>query len=206
MWESATNLPDAARLAVMADFLNAPELSSFVPAGQRAFADRTEPIPVDYLKETPFYTTKLMPGSPDRFVIDEENVRYADTPPGFAFERYDVACISVSTQTMMPWRFPADAAYFHLVRPPQAGNHVIVQLWAAPPPGQPTQGQRYRAWAAANAPHLLKKLVAFDENEIKVKQYNPEKEEVLSISDIYSVMRVIEREELYGPFLQIYRK
>jgi hypothetical protein len=106
---------------------------------------------------------------------------------------------------MMPWRFPTDAVYY-TIDPPRAGQHVIIQMRATPPAGHATRGRRYQEWADRNAPHLLKKLVAFDFEEVRVQQYNPEKEDVIPIRDIYRVYRVIEREEMYGDYLIVHSR
>lgn len=204
MWESATNLPDAARLVVMAQFLDAPELASFAPTWHRSFADGTASTPEAVVREIPFFTTKLVPGSPDQFLVDHSNLRFADTPPGFVTSRFNVSCLLVSTTTMMPWRFPSDAVYFHKFKPPRADNHVILQLRATPPDGHAVVGHAYRDWARSNAPHLLKKLVSFTDEDVRVKQYTPEAEIVIPRSEILSVTTVIEREDLYGPFLNIF--
>jgi hypothetical protein len=107
---------------------------------------------------------------------------------------------------MMPWRFPSDPVHF-TYRAPRAGDHVVLRLIGGPevPSKMSIQGLRFERWAMANYPHILKQLVAFDEEVVRVKQYHPEHETVIPRQDILRAMRVIDRPELHGPFLKISR-
>jgi transcriptional regulator with XRE-family HTH domain len=194
MWESGTNLPDMARLVVMADLLGERSLSTFEKS---SFFEDTDAQPDEFIKDVITYMTIPVDGSKDRFKLDTKNQRYGATPFGLLFEGSATGCLLTCHTTMMPWRFPTDPVYF-ASRPSRIGDHIVIQF--------------HDDTEHANAPsdaeiaqdtYALKRLVAVDHDTFTVKQYFPELETVINAREVAWVYRVLEREELYGPFLWI---
>lgn len=91
---------------------------------------------------------------------------------------------------MMPWRYPGDPVFCHLLNNPRVGDHVLVG---------------FRIDDADNFvnddnPFALKLLTDVSSDSVRLKQYLPTKEITVPTEDIAAIYPIIDWVDLYGPF------
>lgn len=89
-----------------------------------------------------------------------------------------------SGESMKPWRRPGALVYVHEKQPPQIGDHVVIQL----------QPNRH----GEAGPAYIKLLEKITPTLVVVSQYNPPKKLTFKRSEVLTMHRVIEWEELLG--------
>ena len=105
-------------------------------------------------------------------------------PPGIVTRGHNVFAIYAQGESMVPWRRPGDPVYLDKVRPPRPGEHVVVELHGRD--GEP--GDAY-----------LKLLVAMTPTKVRLKQYNPERDDIfIPHAKVKHIYRVIDWPELLG--------
>jgi phage repressor protein C with HTH and peptisase S24 domain len=85
---------------------------------------------------------------------------------------------------MSPWNKNGDLIYVTPARPAQPGDHVVIEL----------------AGAAENEPGMamVKLLTGRTATQLKLKQYNPEREFSLALSKVKAVHKVLSLRDLLG--------
>jgi phage repressor protein C with HTH and peptisase S24 domain len=105
-------------------------------------------------------------------------------PPGIVTRGQNVFAIYAQGESMVPWRRPGDPVYLDKVKPPRPGEHVVVELHGRD--GEP--GDAY-----------LKLLVAMTPTKVRLKQYNPERDDIfIAQARVKHIYRVIDWPELLG--------
>ena len=104
-------------------------------------------------------------------------------PPGIAHMR-NIYALWVSGDSMSPWNKDGDLIYVSPARPTAPGDYVVVQM--------NDQGDGEPGLA------MVKQLVARTPTQLKLGQYNPEKEFAVALSKVKAVHRVLTLRELLG--------
>lgn len=207
MWESGTNLPSVRRWDQLNKLLSQPTgrpPHPLLELSEKRSARQYVPT---------YHTTPT--GDEDTFLLDIPGVRYTSDPPGSGLDRHFLQCLVMANRTMSPWRYPLDAVYFS-DRPSRVGEYVVVQfggvpfdvsrVWRDPELKRAFENGEdipIPALMDGSAPHAVKQLVAFDDQFVRLRQLSPERETTVERSSIATVFRVMDRDELYGPYLEI---
>jgi phage repressor protein C with HTH and peptisase S24 domain len=124
-------------------------------------------------------------GRDDEFIIGEV-IQYAPRPYALA-GRTGIFAIFVVGHSMVPWRQPGEAVYVDRQRQPQIGSHVLVQMKATGPDGDPEHAA------------VVKRLVKVTPTHLVLAQYNPAKDDIrVPRSKVAATYRVLETDELLG--------
>jgi phage repressor protein C with HTH and peptisase S24 domain len=124
-------------------------------------------------------------GRDDEFIIGEV-IQYAPRPYALA-GRTGIFAIFVVGHSMVPWRQPGEAVYVDRLRQPQIGSHVLVQMKATGPDGDPEHAA------------VVKRLVKVTPTHLVLAQYNPAKDDIrVPRSKVAATYRVLETDELLG--------
>lgn len=135
-------------------------------------------MPVD----VPVYGTAVG-GAGGDFSFNGQVVDYVRRPPGVMKLR-SMYALWVIGDSMSPWNKHGDLIYVTPARPPVPGDHVVIEL----------------AGVAENEPGtaMVKLLAGKTATQLKLKQYNPEREFSLPLSQVKSVHKVLSLRDLLG--------
>ncbi len=122
-------------------------------------------------------------GAEGDFSFNGQVVDYVRRPPGVMKLR-SLYALWVTGDSMSPWNKSGDLIYVTPARPPVPGDHVVVEL----------------VGAAENEPGtaMVKLLVGKTATQLKLRQYNPEREFTLSLARVKAVHKVLSLRELLG--------
>lgn len=122
-------------------------------------------------------------GHDGEFTLNGEPVDYVRRPGGL-MHRKGVFAVSMSGDSMVPWRKPREPVYVDPNQRPDIGDHVVIELKADRP-------------GDAKACYV-KRLVRRTEKHVVVAQYNPAKEFTYPASDVHRIYRALEWAEVLG--------
>jgi phage repressor protein C with HTH and peptisase S24 domain/DNA-binding XRE family transcriptional regulator len=122
-------------------------------------------------------------GAAGDFRFNGEVVDYVRRPPGITHMR-NVYALWVTGDSMAPWNKDGDLIYVSPARPCAPGDYVVVQM--------NDQGDGEPGLA------MVKQLVARTPTQLKLGQFNPEKEFAVALSKVKAVHRVLTLRELLG--------
>lgn len=181
-WESGVTPPGRDSLIKLAKILKVPasqllgELES-TAASTRAGA-QVAAMPTD----VPVYGVAVG-GSNGDFRFNGQIVDYVRRPPGIANAR-NVYALWILGESMAPWNKDGDLVYVTPARPPTAGDHIVVQLQDTAD-GEPGLA-------------MVKLLIAKTPTQLKLAQYNPQKEFAVALTKIKSIHKVLSLKDLLG--------
>lgn len=180
-WESGLSPPGRDSLMKLAKILKVPMsvlLGEGETAGRRkgelAFGAMPVDVPVQGV---------AVGGSNGDFRFNGQVVEYVRRPPGVANTR-NVYAIWVVGESMSPWNRDGDLIYVSPARPPSAGDHVVVQLQDTAD-GDPGVA-------------MVKLFVGKTPTQLKLGQYNPQKEFSVALSKVKSIHKVLSVKDLLG--------
>ena len=122
-------------------------------------------------------------GASGDFRFNGDVVDYVRRPPGITHMR-NVYALWVVGDSMAPWNKDGDLIYVSPARPAAPGDYVVVQM------NDQADGEPGVA--------MVKQLVARTPTQLKLGQYNPEKEFTVALSKVKAVHRVLTLRELLG--------
>ena len=122
-------------------------------------------------------------GAGGDFRFNGDVVDYVRRPPGIMHMR-NIYALWVVGDSMSPWNKDGDLIYVSPARPAAPGDYVVVQM--------NDQGDGEPGVA------MVKQLVARTPTQLKLGQYNPEKEFAVALSKVKAVHRVLTLRELLG--------
>jgi DNA-binding XRE family transcriptional regulator len=122
-------------------------------------------------------------GAAGDFRFNGEVVDYVRRPPGIQHMR-NVYALWISGDSMSPWNNDGDLVYVSPARPATPGDYVVVQM------NDTADGEPGLA--------MVKRLVGRTPTQLKLGQYNPEKEFTVALSKVKAVHRVLTLRELLG--------
>jgi len=135
-------------------------------------------MPVD----VPVYGTAVG-GSQGDFSFNGQVVDHVRRPPGVMRLR-NLYALWVTGDSMSPWNRSGDLIYVSPARPAAPGDHVVVELHGT---------DEHEPGAA-----MVKLLVARTATQLRLRQYNPDKEFQVPLSRVRSVHRVLSLRDLLG--------
>lgn len=121
-------------------------------------------------------------GESGDFSMNGETGDYMRRPPRYA-GRADLFALFVQGESMQPRYFSGELIYVEKQRPPQNGDHVVVELL-------PDESGVCEAY--------LKQLVAITPTKIRLQQYNPTKTIEIERRRISQILRVLSMMDLLG--------
>jgi phage repressor protein C with HTH and peptisase S24 domain len=121
-------------------------------------------------------------GESGDFTMNGETGDYMRRPPRYA-GRADLLALFVQGESMQPRYFSGELIYVEKQRPPQNGDHVVVELL-------PDEGGVCEAY--------LKQLVSITPTKIRLQQYNPAKIIEIERRKIGQILRVLSMMDLLG--------
>lgn len=143
------------------------------------------PMRTEMAKDVPVYGTvlggQLQTGCD--FELNGTVVDYVRRPPRIG-GRADVFAAYVQGDSMIHWRKPGQLVYLESVKPPRAGDYVLVEL-------KPRDGESTR-------PALVKELLAITATKLRLRQYNPPRDFDVDRRSVLRVYRVMDWDELLG--------
>lgn len=114
---------------------------------------------------------------------DGDPIDYVRRPARLAGNS-DAYALYVQGDSMVPWRKNRQKVYVDPRQEAEIGDHVVVQL-KPKKPGEPPAA-------------YIKLLTRRNQREVRLEQYNPHKEIVLKASDVKSIHRIVDWDELLG--------
>lgn len=105
-------------------------------------------------------------------------------PPGLLGQ--PAHAVYMQGDAMDPWRQRGELVYYHELRPPAVGCHVLILLRKAV---EDHPGARVA---------LVRKWVGRTDDELELEQYNPRRRSIIPVSDIEVMYRVFEWQEALG--------
>lgn len=122
-------------------------------------------------------------GAEGDFSFNGQVVDYVRRPPGVMKMR-NMYALWVIGDSMAPWNKSGDLIYVTPSRPPVPGDHVVIEMIGG----------------AENEPGIamVKLLVGRTATQLKLKQYNPEREFNLALNKVKSVHKVLSLRDLLG--------
>lgn len=121
-------------------------------------------------------------GESGDFTMNGETGDYMRRPPRYA-GRSDLFALFVQGESMQPRYYSGELIYVEKQRPPQNGDHVVVEL-------HPDENGICEAY--------LKQLVAMTPTKVRLQQYNPSKTLEIDRKRIHQVLRVLSMMDLLG--------
>ena len=121
-------------------------------------------------------------GESGDFTMNGETGAFARRPPRYE-GRADVFALYVQGSSMEPRFFTGELILVEKRRPPQNGDHVVVELHPGPD---------------GTCEAFLKVLVARTPTKIRLRQYNPPKEIEIELAKVGQVLRVLTTVDLLG--------
>ena len=152
------------------------------PAGKKGGSGPTALPPGIMPSDVPVHGTAVGGASGD-FRFNGDVVDYVRRPPGITHMR-NVYALWVVGDSMAPWNKDGDLIYVSPARPAAPGDYVVVQMNDAAD-GEPGLA-------------MVKQLVGRTPTQLKLGQYNPEKEFAVALSKVKAVHRVLTLRELLG--------
>jgi phage repressor protein C with HTH and peptisase S24 domain len=122
-------------------------------------------------------------GSGGDFRFNGQVVDYVRRPPGITHMR-NVYALWVVGDSMSPWNKDGDLVYVSPARPAAPGDYVVVQM------NDLADGEPGLA--------MVKQLVGRTPTQLKLGQFNPEKEFTVALAKVKAVHRVLTLRELLG--------
>lgn len=122
-------------------------------------------------------------GASGDFRFNGDVVDYVRRPPGITHMR-NVYALWVVGDSMAPWNKDGDLIYVSPARPTAPGDYVVVQM------NDQADGEPGVA--------MVKQLVARTPTQLKLGQFNPEKEFTVALNKVKAVHRVLTLRELLG--------
>ncbi len=122
-------------------------------------------------------------GSEGDFRFNGQVVDYVRRPPGIANHR-NVYALWILGESMSPWNKDGDLIYVSPAKPPIVGDHVVVQLQ------ETSDGEPGVA--------MVKLLIGKTPTQLKLRQYNPQREFALPLAKVKSVHKVLSLRDLLG--------
>lgn len=132
-------------------------------------------------KDVPVLGTATGGSDADFTIMNGDAVDWVRRPPRL-LGRKDVFALWVRSDSMARWRSPGDLVYCEMVRHPQNGDHVVIEM-------KPMGADDFRA-------AFLKRLVSQGGNNYTVEQYNPQLEFGIPKDNVQAIYRVIDWAEL----------
>lgn len=121
-------------------------------------------------------------GESGDFSMNGETGDYMRRPPHY-IGRADLFSLYVRGESMQPRYFSGELIYVEKQRPPQNGDHVVVEL-------HPDESGVCEAY--------LKQLVAITPTKIRLQQYNPNKIIEIERKRVSQILRVLSMLDLLG--------
>lgn len=121
-------------------------------------------------------------GESGDFTMNGETGDYMRRPPRYA-GRADLFSLFVQGDSMHPRYFSGELIYVEKQRPPQIGDHVVVEL-------HPDESGVCEAY--------LKQLLAITPTKIRLQQYNPSKIIEIDRKRVGQILRVLSMMDLLG--------
>lgn len=121
-------------------------------------------------------------GESGDFTMNGETGAFARRPPRYE-GRTDVFALYVEGTSMEPRYYAGELILVEKRRPPQNGDHVVVELNSGPD---------------GNREAYLKVLVARTPTKLKLRQYSPPKEIEIELTKVGQVLRVLTTVDLLG--------
>jgi phage repressor protein C with HTH and peptisase S24 domain len=122
-------------------------------------------------------------GTNGDFRFNGQVVDYVRRPPGIANLR-NVYALWILGDSMSPWNKDGDLIYVSPARPPAVGDHIVVQMHDAAD-GEPGIA-------------MVKLLVGKTPTQLKLSQYNPQRDFTVPLAKIKSIHKVLSLRELLG--------
>jgi phage repressor protein C with HTH and peptisase S24 domain len=116
------------------------------------------------------------------FTLNGESGMRVKRPPRLE-GRVDIFALFVQGESMSPRYMPGELIYLEKARPPQIGDHVVVEM----KPGADGTQEAY-----------LKRLVAITPTKVKLAQYSPERGVELDRKKVLQIIRVMTLSDLLG--------
>jgi phage repressor protein C with HTH and peptisase S24 domain len=185
-WEIGATAPNRKKVAKLAQVLRVP--ASWIMNDEEApspnLADNPQVLPAvaALATDVPVYGVAVG-GSDGDFRLNGQVVDYVRRPPGIASLR-NVYALWIVGESMSPWNKDGDLIYVSPARPPIVGDHVVIQLQDAAD-GDPGIA-------------MVKLLVGKTPTQLKLAQYNPNREFSLALAKIKSIHKVLSLRELLG--------
>ena len=153
-----------------------------VPANARLFSSEAPDFQV-FAKDIPVLGSAEC-GQDGCFTLNTgEPIDFVRRPPG-QISRRGIYCIYAEGSSMEPVYEAGDLIYVDPHRPPWLGRDVVIQL------RRPSEEGEIR--------YFLKRLVKRAGAQLRVKQFNPEKEITLEERDVAAIHLVLKNHELMG--------
>jgi phage repressor protein C with HTH and peptisase S24 domain len=181
-WESGVTPPGRDSLVKLAKILKVPA-SQLLGEHESATASARAGAQVAAMPtDVPVYGVAVG-GSNGDFRFNGQIVDYVRRPPGIANAR-NVYALWILGESMAPWNKDGDLVYVTPSRPPTAGDHIVVQLQDAAD-GEPGLA-------------MVKLLIAKTPTQLKLAQYNPQKEFAVALTKVKSIHKVLSLKDLLG--------
>ena len=185
-WEAGLTAPNRQKLAKLAQVLRVPvswlvsdnEELPQTGASQGQASSPLAALPVD----VPVYGVAVG-GSNGDFRFNGQIVDYVRRPPGIANAR-NVYALWILGESMIPWNKNGDLIYVSPARPAAIGDHIVVQLQDSAD-GDPGLA-------------MVKLYVAKTPTQLKLAQYNPQREFTVALAKVKAIHKVLSLKELLG--------
>jgi phage repressor protein C with HTH and peptisase S24 domain len=181
-WESGIAPPGRESLVELAKLWHVPVGTLMgdpdLKAGKKGGVTPVGIMPTD----VPVHGTAVGGASGD-FRFNGDIVDYVRRPPGIMHMR-NIYALWVVGDSMAPWNKDGDLIYVSPARPAAPGDYVVVQM------NDQADGEPGVA--------MVKQLVARTPTQLKLGQYNPEKEFTVALAKVKAVHRVLTLRELLG--------
>jgi phage repressor protein C with HTH and peptisase S24 domain len=187
-WEAGLTAPNRQKLAKLAQVLRVPvswlvsDNEPLPQAGAHSGGTQSLSSLAALPTDVPVYGVAVG-GSNGDFRFNGQVVDYVRRPPGIANAR-NVYALWILGESMSPWNKDGDLIYVSPARPPTLGDHVVVQLQDTPD-GDPGLA-------------MVKLLLAKTPTQLKLAQYNPQKEFAIALAKVKSIHKVLSLKELLG--------
>ncbi|MEQ1755393.1 MAG: helix-turn-helix domain-containing protein [Micropepsaceae bacterium] len=132
--------------------------------------------------DVPVFGT-VVGGASGDFSFNGQVVDYVRRPPGVAKLR-NMYALWIVGDSMSPWNRSGDLIYVSPARPPVHGDHVVIEF---------VGGAEHEPGTA-----MVKLLVAKTATQLKLRQYNPDREFTLPLSRVKAIHKVLSLRDLLG--------
>lgn len=184
-WEIGITAPSRRKIAKLAEVLRVPitwiisdDEVMLQNVNNQAQSKSLASLPSD----VPVYGVAVG-GSEGDFRFNGQVVDYVRRPPGITNHR-NVYALWILGESMSPWNKDGDLIYVSPAKPPVVGDHVVVQL-ADANDGEPGVA-------------MVKLLIGKTPTQLKLRQYNPQREFALPLAKVKSVHKVLSLRDLLG--------
>jgi len=184
-WEIGSTAPSRRKIARLAEILRVPitwiisdDEVLLQNVNNQAQSKTLASLPSD----VPVYGIAVG-GSEGDFRFNGQVVDYVRRPPGIANHR-NVYALWILGESMSPWNKDGDLIYVSPAKPPIVGDHVVIQLQETAD-GEPGVA-------------MVKLLIGKTPTQLKLRQYNPQREFALPLAKVKSVHKVLSLRDLLG--------